>query len=111
MIGSLQTFLLFAIAIAVFAAAAWALIQAFRYPAGAYTAAGKRTRTFWLAITAGATVLAFLGLPPAFGFGMGFLFWTAASAGALVFFVDVLPALKSVHRPGSSRPSDNRGGW
>jgi Na+/proline symporter len=112
MVGSLQTLLLFTISIVIFVAAVWALIQAFRFPADAYVAAGKRTRTFWLAITGGATLLSFLGLPPNFGFGMGFLFWTAAAAGALIFFVDVLPRLREVHRPGQSRPRDNnRGGW
>ena len=112
MIGSLQAVLLLGIAVAVFAAAVWALIQALRFPAGAYAAAGKRTKNFWLAITGGATALSFLGLPPSYGFGMGFLFWTASAAGAITFFVDVLPALRSVHRPGQSRPRDNnRGGW
>jgi len=111
MIGSLQMLLLYMLAIAVFGVAAWALIQALRFPPTAYVAAGKRTKGFWGAIVGGATVLAFIGLPPSFGFGMGFIFWTASAAGALAFLVDVLPALRSVHRPGSRGPRTNRGGW
>ncbi|MGC4175531.1 DUF2516 family protein [Demequina sp.] len=112
MIGNLQGLLLLTISVAIFVVAVWALIQAFRFPPEAYVAAGKRTKNFWLAITGGATALSFLGLPPSYGFGMGFIFWTASAAGALIFFVDVLPRLREVHRPGQSRRrDDNRGGW
>ena len=74
----LQLTIVVIIAIVVFVAAAWALIQAFRFPADAYVAAGKRTRTFWLAITGVATLFAFLCLPPASGFNVFFLLETAA---------------------------------
>ncbi|MCR6712337.1 MAG: DUF2516 family protein [Demequina sp.] len=108
----LQLTIVVIIAIVVFVAAAWALIQAFRFPADAYVAAGKRTRTFWLAITGVATLFAFLCLPPASGFNVFFLLETAAAAATLIFFVDVLPRLREVHRPGQSRSRDNnRGGW
>lgn len=78
----LQLTIVVIIAIVVFVAAAWALIQAFRFPADAYVAAGKRTRTFWLAITGVATLFAFLCLPPASGFNVFFLLETAAAAAA-----------------------------
>jgi len=111
MFESLQRIVLFVIVIVIFAAAVWALVQALRYPPEAYVAAGKRTKTFWGSIVGAATVLAFLTLPPAFGFGLGFLFATAASVAVLLFSVDVLPRLREQHRPGPRRPTDNRGGW
>lgn len=110
-LGSLQFLIIALLAIIIFVAAAWALVQAMRFPPEAYIAAGKRTKNFWGAVVGGATVLAFLTLPPAFGFGLGFFFATAASAATIIFFVDVLPRLRENHRPGSSRPRDNRGGW
>jgi hypothetical protein len=111
MFGSLQALIVIVIAIAIFAAAVWALIQAFRFPPDAYVAAGKRTKNFWLAIVGGATVLAFLCLPPAGGFGLFFLLETAAAAATIIFFVDVLPRLRESYRPGPKRQRDNRGGW
>jgi len=109
---ALQGLILIVIAVAIFIAAVFALVEALRYPPEAYVAAGKRTKTFWGAIVGGATVLAFLTLPPAFGFGLGFFFATAASAATIIFMVDVRPRLKENHRFGSggARRTD-RGGW
>jgi hypothetical protein len=112
MFGWLQVSIVLIISIVVFGASAWALIQALRFPPEAYVAAGKRTKVFWASIVGVATVFAFLCLPPASGFNVFFLLETAAATAALIFFVDVLPRLREVHRPGQSRPRDNtRGGW
>ena len=113
MFGSLQIAIIQIIAIITLIGAVWALIEALRYPPQAYVAAGKRTKVFWGSIVGVATLVAFLTLPPPFGFGSGiFSFFTiAALAAVAVFFADVRPALNLVHRPGSGRPKDNRGGW
>ena len=114
MFGSLQLLIIVIIAIITFAAAVWALIEALRYPPQAYVAAGKRTKVFWGSITGGAALIAFLTLPPPFGFGGGiFSFFTiVALAAIIIFFVDVRPRLKENHRPGYGGPRQtDRGGW
>lgn len=108
--ASLQAGIFLLISFAIFIAAVWALINALRFPPGAYTAAGKRTKGFWTGITIGAAVCAFLNLPPAMGFGFGFFFMIAASVASLVFLVDVLPRLREHHQPGYGG-GQNRGGW
>jgi hypothetical protein len=113
MFGELQYLIILVLAVVTFVAAVWALVEALRYPNDAYVAAGKRTKTFWGAITGVSALIAFLTLPPPLGFGSGIMsfFTIAALVGILVFFVDVRPRLKEQHRPGPSRPRDQRGGW
>ena len=114
MFGPAQMTIIVIIAIITFIAAVWALYQALRFPPQAYVAAGKRTKVFWGSILGAAALVAFLTLPPPFGFGNGiFSFFTvAALAAVIVFFVDVLPRLRESHRPGSggARRTDS-GGW
>ena len=73
------------------ALAAWALVDALIRPAEAYVAAGKLTKPAWGAITGLALVLiyalgplSFLGLP--------------AIIGAVVYLVDVRPAVRGMRR-------------
>ncbi|MPR00463.1 DUF2516 family protein [Modestobacter sp. I12A-02628] len=75
--------------------AAWALVDALIRPAEAYVAAGKLTKAAWLGITGVALVLlyaigplSFLGLP--------------AVIGAVVYLVDVRPAIRGLKRGNSS---------
>ena len=75
----------------------WAVVNAARYPEAAYNAAFKRTKGFWLAMTAGALVVGILtGL---LGVSLGLLtlmIQIAALVVAGVFLADVLPALREV---------------
>jgi hypothetical protein len=92
----------------VFVLAAWSLIDAAIRPAAAFVNAGKRTKRFWVAITAVATAVSFAGLG-----GGGFLVIIAAVAAG-VYLADVRPAVKpySGGRGGRGRGTPpSRGGW
>ncbi|MDO5645147.1 MAG: DUF2516 family protein [Dermabacter sp.] len=94
---SIVLFIHIAFAVALVCVEAWALINALRFPAAAYDAAFKRTKNFWIGMTAGALVLGIITTP--FGPGVG-VFTLILSVVALVmagvFLADVLPALRSV---------------
>lgn len=82
-----------------------ALINALRFPPAAYTAATNRTKTFWVALTAGALGV---GILVSFGPGVGMfnlLLSIAAFTVAGVFLAGVYPELKRVmgNRQGNSR--------
>jgi hypothetical protein len=71
----------------------WALIDAFTRPTAAFPAAGKLTKVAWIAILVAAVVLqgaSFLGL-----FGL------IGTVAAIVYLVDVRPAVREL-RGGSS---------
>ena len=78
----------------VLALAAWALVDALIRPATGFVAAGKLTKPGWVAITALAALLlywqgpmSFLGLP--------------AVIAAIVYLVDVRPAVRGLRRGNS----------
>lgn len=76
----------------------FAFIHAVSQRADAYTAADRKTKPIWLAITGAGT--AAMGL---FGFyGPGFIFWIAAIVACLVYIVDVRPKLIEVQKGGQS---------
>ena len=77
--------------------AAWALVDSLTRPASAYVAAGKLTKPAWGAITALALVLGYLSPPLS-------LFWLPAVIGAVVYLVDVRPAVRGLHRGGGAGP-------
>ena len=78
----------------VVALAGWALVDALIRPASAYVAAGKLTKPAWGAITALALVIAWFTAPLSF-------FWLPAVIAAIVYLVDVRPALRGM-RPGKN---------
>jgi hypothetical protein len=111
--GSIQQGVVFVISVGAFVFEVWALIDALRYPPSAYAAAGKQTRTLWVGLLGGATVVGFLTLPYPLGLALasalGFL-GLAAIAAASVYAVGVRPALRAIGRkPRQGR--DRRGGW
>ena len=92
--ATFDAFLLQVLTWAALALAAWALVDAVVRPAPAFVAAGKLTKPAWLAITAIAAVvvyffglLSFLGLP--------------AIVAAVVYLVDVRPAVRGLRRGNS----------
>ena len=111
--GSIQYGLLFVISIGAFAFEVWALIDAIRYPAGAYVAAGKQSKGLWGGLLGGAAAIGFLCLPHPLGIALasalGFL-GLAAIAAAAVYTVGVRPALRAIGRT-PRRRRDQRGGW
>jgi hypothetical protein len=86
-------YLLEAVHWAVVALCAWALVDALVRRAGAYVAAGKLTKPAWIGITALALLVAY--------FQVSFL-WLPAAVAGIVYLVDVRPALRGLHRGGSS---------
>ena len=86
--------LLLVLTYATLALAGWALIDALIRPANGYVAAGKLTKPGWAAIL-GLSVLVLLWQGP-----MSFLGLPAVIA-AVVYLVDVRPALKGLRRGNS----------
>lgn len=90
----------------------WAFVDCARHRANAFEATGKRTKTFWLALTGGAAVIGVLSLLTS---GAGFLgtfglFGLAAVVAASVYLADVRPAVKDAGR-GGSRNMGPYGPW
>ncbi|MBV9291878.1 MAG: DUF2516 family protein [Frankiales bacterium] len=77
-----------------------ALLDAAIRPQSAYVAAGKQTKTLWVVIL----VVAVLST------GMAFLS-LAGLVAALVYFLDVRPAIKDVPRGGSQQHMGPYGPW
>ncbi|MFB9376018.1 DUF2516 family protein [Kineococcus gynurae] len=100
-----QSLVLFVLTIGIFAVEVWALVDAVRRPAAAYTAAGKKTKTFWVAILAVAAAIGLVFLPTSF-YGAGFpnIFGIVAVVAAAVYLADVRPAVRQF----SGRRRDDR---
>lgn len=110
LIWSAQLVLFLVFYTAIFVLSAWALVDCLRRPAGAFTAAGKRTRTFWTWVLVGATAIAFISIPPPLGLALGFPSFLAlvSAAAAIIYLVDVRPAVTPYSR---GRGGPSRGGW
>ena len=70
----------------------WALVDACIRPQTAYVAAGKLTKIAWVAILAAAVLL---GRAEIFG-----IFGLLGTVAAIVYLVDVRPAVRELRRPG-----------
>ncbi|WP_200806244.1 DUF2516 family protein [Demequina sp. NBRC 110052] len=108
--ASVQSLVVLALSVAALVGAVWGLIDASKYSNEAYVAAGKQTKTVWLAIMGVAAVIAFLSVPPPIGVGGGIVGFLGilAIVAVIVYFVEVKPKVAPHHRPGSG-PS--RGTW
>ena len=62
-IVSAQQLLFLVLYVVIFLLCAWALVDCLLRPTRAFPAAGKRTKTFWLLITAIAAAVSFIALP------------------------------------------------
>jgi hypothetical protein len=114
-IATLQLIIYCAFFVIIFGLAAWALIDAVRRPAQAYVSAGKRTKQFWGLVLGAATAVAFVAIP--YPLGIGFLPFLAllSAVAAIVYLVDVRPAVTPYSggrgpRSGGGSGS-SRGGW
>ncbi|MFZ0159312.1 MAG: DUF2516 family protein [Kineosporiaceae bacterium] len=104
--GTLQDYVIVALAVAAFVMEAYALIDATRTRSDAFVAAGKLTKQKWVAILAVAAAFGFISLPIGGGGRMnslGFLSIVAVVASA-VYLVDVKPAVRQIRGGGSSGP-------
>lgn len=80
----------------------WALVDALLTRGDAFVAAGKRTKGFWLAITAVASAIGFFHLYQPFG-----MFNLIAIVAAAVYLTDVRPAVAQIR--GRGRGGGSRG--
>ena len=85
--------LLFALNLALLAAVGLAFLDCLRQPAAAFPAAGKLTKPAWLGITGVGTALCLVGV------GVLGLLGLLVAVAAIVYFVDVRPAVSGM-RPG-----------
>jgi hypothetical protein len=103
-----------ALSLAALAVEIAAFVIALKAPPAAYVAAGKLSKGAWVAITAIAMAVGLGAVPlPSAGAGgrFGGLLSIASLVAALVFMVDVRPALKQ-HRGGRGPSGPSRpGGW
>lgn len=108
-VAGFQTIVLALLAIGAFGISAWALIDALRRPAAAFTAAGKRTKTFWTVIVAIATAIAFVSLPIYGNAGLPGLLGIASVVAAAVYLADVRPAVRQFSGRGRRDDRGNSG--
>ncbi|WP_432544746.1 DUF2516 family protein [Kineococcus sp. SYSU DK002] len=102
LVNNLQYGVLLILGIAALGLEVWALIDCARRPAAAFVAAGKRTKNFWLAITAVATAVGFVSVFSVLG-----IFGVLGVVGAAVYLADVRPAVRGYG--GGPRRRDDRG--
>ena len=95
--GSIQALIFFAFGIAALGLSLFGLIDALRHRPDAFTAAGKRTKNFWLLVLGVAVALSIVSVYSAFS-----LTWILAVVGSGVYSADVRPALRRVMGRGSS---------
>ena len=84
--------LLFLVSLVMLGLQLWAVVDASLRPAAAYPAADKLSKPVWVGILAAALLLTFL-------FGGLSLFGLAGIVAAIVYLVDVRPAVRAM-RPG-----------
>ncbi|WP_347041298.1 DUF2516 family protein [Brachybacterium nesterenkovii] len=105
----IENWIMLGLSVALLGIEVWALVNALRFRPDAYTAAGKRTKPFWAAMTLGAVVIGLLSLLNM----LGLFFAIIGIVMAGVFLADVLPALRTVmgNAQGSyGRRNPGRGG-
>jgi len=95
--GSLNILIALVFAGAAVALSVFGFWDALRHRPDAFTAAGKRTKNFWLAILGVCVLLSLFLFPSPFSFQ-----WIISVVGAGVYLADVRPALRRVMGRGSS---------
>jgi Protein of unknown function (DUF2516). len=102
--GGLQWLIALVFGVGALVLSVFGLVDAFRHRPDAFTAAGKRTKNFWLVVLGIAVALSFYAVQSPFT-----LPWIVAVVGAGVYAADVRPALRKVMGRGSS--GDGPGRW
>lgn len=95
--GSLQGLIALVFGVAGLSLAAFGLFDALKHRPDAFTAAGKASKTIWLAVLGVAVALSFYSVVSPFT-----LPWILAVVGSGVYVADVRPALRQVTGRGSS---------
>lgn len=114
-IVSAQQILFLVLYVVIFLLCAWALVDCLLRPTRAFPAAGKRTKPFWLLLTALAAVVSFLALPLGGGTSFFGILAFVGVVAAIVYLVDVRPAVAPHSRRRGGRGGrgggPSRGGW
>jgi Protein of unknown function (DUF2516) len=95
--GGLQSLIALVFGVAAVALSGFGLVDALRHRPDAFTAAGKASKTIWLAVLGVAVALSFYTVASPFT-----LPWILAVVGSGVYAADVRPALRQVMGRGSS---------
>ena len=110
MIATLQAWIYFGLYLFVFVFCVVALVDVARRAPKAFLDAGKRTKSFWLAVLGGATLVAFVAIPGPIGLGLLSFLALMSAVAAGVYFADVRPAV--ARYTGGGRGSRGpQGGW
>lgn len=96
-LGTVQGYIILVLSMAALAVEVYALVDCLRRRPDAFTAAGKRTKSFWMLVTGVALLL---GIVAVGGFG---ILGIIAIIAAGVYLADVKPALDQVMGRGSGR--------
>ena len=104
MISGVQSTIVLVLGSLAVATELFAFVDALRHRDEVYRAAGKRTKTFWLAITGVGLLLGFATWPGVLG-----MIGLAALIAAGVYLADVRPALRQI--TGGGRRSGPYGPW
>lgn len=107
-LGNAQYVVILVLSVLAFGVELWALVDCVRRRADAFTAAGKRTKNFWLLVTGVAALLGFVtvGSPRALG-----IIGIVAVVAAGVYLADVKPALDQVMGRGGGGRQGPYGPW
>ncbi len=113
MIRNAQVFVFLILYLVIFVGCVAALLDLLRRPAQAFVSAGKRTKNFWLAIIGVATAVAFVAIPWPLGIGALSFLALGSAVAAIVYHVDVKPAVApySGGRGPRGPAGPGRGGW
>lgn len=95
-LGTVQGYIVLALSLAALGVEVYALVDCLRRRPDAFTAAGKRSKGFWMAVTGVAVLLGVVALG-----GLGLLAIVAIVAAG-VYLADVKPALDQVMGRGGS---------
>ena len=91
-LGNAQQAVTLLLSLAAFAAEVFALVDCVRQRPDAFVAAGKRTKNFWTIVLGVAALLGFVSIGTFLLFSIGII----AIVAALIYLVDVRPALRQV---------------
>lgn len=112
MFSSLQTLIVLVLSVAALVGAVWGFIDAARYSASTFEAAGKQTKPLWLVFLGAASLVSFISLPYPVGRGTGIVGFLgiAAIAAVIIYFVGVRPALRQIE-PRVGGNGNTKSGW
>lgn len=100
-VGTVQQYLFLGLSLIVLGVCVYALIDAVRRPAAAFEYAEKRTKGFWVGLTALSVLLAFIGIPPPLGAIGLVIFLVIAVVVAGIYLADVRPAVRNYRDRGN----------